>query len=226
MNIEREMWLNKAMNLIIDQVFSPNELRIPPRLTIAAGLCPGKALGICSKPQYSDEAAVHIWITPELGTDDAMTVLGIICHELCHAVCHADGYDVVGHSHSHPFPQHCKTVGLSGKPKSAIAQEGTELWSTLEGINMTLGVYPHKPLRKKEAKTRKSEILALVSSTDPDFQVKVKFSQVYEKGMPKDFNGEPMVAKDPAKFSELEEAYLSQPDEEQEAADAEEKAAE
>jgi hypothetical protein len=29
MNIEREMWLNKAMNLIIDQVFTPNELRMP-----------------------------------------------------------------------------------------------------------------------------------------------------------------------------------------------------
>lgn len=219
--IAREEWLNKAMHLIIKQVFEPNELRMPVILKIACGLCPGKAIGICSRPQYSDEAAVHIWITPELGTDDSMTILGTITHELCHASCHADGFDDVGHSH--PFPSFCKKVGLSGKPKHATAEEGTELWSTLEGINMTLGVYPHKPLRKKEVKKRQSENLTWVSETDETYEVKCKFSLAYEHGNPRDYNGQPMAPKDKDKWHELEEWYLSQPDEDQEAADAEEK---
>lgn len=218
MTVERELWLNKAMARVIDIVFNPHQLKMPPILTIAAGLCPGKAIGICTRPQFSDEAAVHIWITPEHGSDDVMTILGTICHELCHAVCSADGFEECGHGK--PFSDHVKTIGLSGKPRYATVQEGTELWTTLQGIAVELGPYPHKPLRKKEAKKRNSEILAWVSETDEKYEVKCKFSIAYEHGNPRDYNGQVMKPKDPERWSELEEAYLNkEAQEEQEAAE-------
>lgn len=217
--LKRDEWLTKAMETIVEKVFTPNELRLPPLTKIACGICPGRAIGICANPMYADDGACHIWISPELGSDDVMVILGTITHELCHAVCHADGYDDAGHGH--PFSSHIRTVGLSGKPKSANVQEGTELWSTLESISMDLGPYDHKPLRKKEKKTRQSMNVVLVSESDAEFEVRVKFPLVYEHGMPKDYNGQPMVAKDKQKWAELEEIYLSQPDADEEAEAAE-----
>lgn len=220
----REEWLTKATNLIIKQVFEPNELRTPVILRVACGPLPSKWLGACANPEYADDNACHIWISPELGTGQEMDILGTLVHELCHSHCFAEGF--LDHKHGHPFSSVIRTVGLEGKPASATAHEGTELWATLQGIATGLGPYPHMPLRKKPKKTRVSEMLTLVSSTDEEFTVKVKFSQIYEKGFPRDFNDQPMVVKDADKFAELEANYLSQPDEQQEAADAEEKAAE
>ena len=222
-NTDREEWLTKATDLIIEQVFAPHELRQPPILRVACGILPGRWAGACSNPEYADDSAVHIWISPKLGTGDEMEILGTLVHELVHSHCFAEGY--TEHKHGAPFSSVIRTVGLEGKPAQATAHEGTELYATLQGIAASLGEYPHRPLRGKPKKTRQSEILAYVSSTDPDFEVKVKFSLAYEKGAPKDFNGEPMKPKDEEKWAELEEAYLNK-DEEQEAAGAEDKAAE
>ncbi len=220
----REEWLTKAKDLIIEQVFKPYEVHFAPIIRVSVGLCPGKSIGVCCSPKTADDGAINIFITPEHGNNDAMEILSTLTHELCHAENFSNGHEKAGHGHQ--FKKVAYQVGLEGKPKSCGAREGTELYATLNGILMSLGDYPHAPLRKKEKKTRQSEMLTLVSSTDEEFTVKVKFSQIYEKGMPKDYNGEPLVAKDKDKYSELEEAYLAQPDEEQEAADAEEKAAE
>lgn len=200
----REEWLTKAMDRIVEDVFQPNDLRFPPLKKISCGLCPGKAIGICVYPQQADDNCVHIFISPELGHDDVMTILGTIVHELTH--CHVMGE---GHEckHGFPFSKIIRTVGLEGPPKATFVAEGTELYATLSGIAAELGPYPHAPLRKKPVKTRKSEILTWISTTDEEFEVKCKFSTAYEKGTPRDFNGEPMKPKDPAKFDELEEDY-------------------
>lgn len=217
-SLAREEWLNKAMNQIINKVFEPNNLRMPVILRIACGLLPSKWLGACANPEYADDNAVHIWVSPELGTDQEMEILGTITHELVHAHCFAEGY--MEHKHGHPFSNIIRVVGLEGKPASATVHEGTELWATLSGVAQSLGSYPHKPLRKKPKKTRQSEMVTLVSETDEEFTCKIKFSQIYEKGMPKDFNGQPMKAKDQDKWVELEEAYLNkEAQEEQEAAE-------
>jgi len=226
----REEWLTKAKDLIIEQVFTPHELRFPPLVKIGCAPLPCKTVGegfdmaitgtfgICIYPEQAEDGCVHIFINTVLGNGHIMEILGTIVHELVHAHVMGEGYEC---KHGFPFSKIIRTVGLDGKPKSTFVAEDSELHATLCGIAMTLGDYPHAPIRPKAKKVRQSEMLTLVCSTDPDFQVKVKFSQIYEKGMPKDFNGEPMIAKDPAKFAELEEVYLSQPDEEQEAADAE-----
>lgn len=220
---EREEWLTKATNLIIKQVFEPHELRMPPILRVACGLLPSKWLGACANPEYADDGACHIWVSPEAGSGQEMEILGTLTHELVHAHCFAEGF--MDHKHGHPFSSVIRTVGLEGKPSQATAHEGTELWATLEGIAASLGTYPHKPLRKKPKKTRQSEVLTFVSETDPDFEVKCKFSLVYEHGNPRDYNSQPMVPKDKDKWHELEELYLSQKDPEVES-EEQEKAAE
>jgi hypothetical protein len=201
----REAWLDRAMRLIMEQVFAPHELRFAPLVKISVGMCPGKAIGVCYSPEGSDDGAIHIFVTPELGNDDVMKILGVVTHELVHAHLYSEGYFDV--RHSHPFPQVSKQVGLEGKPKCATAVEGTELWATLEGMAVTLGDYPHAPLRKtKEPKKKLCETITWISETDPDYEVKAKLSMIQEKGAPKDFDGKPMVAKDPEKLAEVEAA--------------------
>lgn len=224
MTLTRDQWLTQAMNKIVEKVFKPVELSIPPLTKIACGICPGKAIGICANPEFADDGATHIWITPEHGADDVMTILGTIVHELVHANCFADGY--MEHGHGHPFNKRIRDVGLAGKPKSTIVEEGSELWATLEGIAVDLGPYDHKPLRKKEKKTRQSEIVTWISESDPEFEVKCKYSVSVEKGTPRDPEGNPMVPKDQAKFDEIAARHEEVLTEEEEAELAEEKAAE
>lgn len=202
----REEWLSKAMGLIIEQVFVPHELRMPPILKISCGICSGKAIGQCHKPDAADDGAVHIFITPEHGSEEVMDILGTIVHELCHANCYAEGH--LEAKHGHPFSSIIRDVGLEGKPKHATAHPDTELWATLQGIASTLGEYPHKPLRKQPKATRRSEVLTWVSPTDDKYTVKCKYSLTVEKGVPRDFNSQPMVAKDPDKLAELENLMI------------------
>jgi hypothetical protein len=221
MTLSRDQWLTEAMNKIIDVVFKPVELRMPPLLRIAAGLLPGKALGVCTNPLYADDGAVHIWITPEHGADDVMAILGTIVHELCHAVAHAEGYNDCGHGH--PFSKYIRDVGLEGKPKHATAVEGTELWATLSGIAAELGPYDHAPLRKKESKKRNSDVVTWISTTDPEFEVKAKYALTVEKGTPRDPSAVPMEPKDKGKYEEIAARHEAGLTEEEEAEKAEEK---
>jgi len=188
-------------------------LRLAPIVRVSVGLCPGKAIGVCCSPETADDGAINIFITPEHGNNEAMEILGTLTHELVHAYLFSEGYMDV--THGHPFPATAKKVGLEGKPRSCGAKEVTELYATMNGIMQSLGEYPHAPLRKKEKKTRQSENITYVSETDPEFEVKVKFTQVYEKGAPRDFNDHPMKPKDQDKWAELETWYLSDKSEEE-----------
>lgn len=219
----REEWLTKAKDLIIEQVFKPHELHFAPIVRVSVGLCPGKSIGFCCDPNFADDGAINIFITPEHGNNESMEILSTLTHELCHATNYSEGHEKAGHGFQ--FTKVTKLVGLEGKPKSCGAREGTELYATLTGILMSLGDYPHAPLRKKEKKTRQSEMITYVSETDEEYTVKLKFSQVYEKGAPRDFNDQPMKPKDEDKWNELEAWYLSDKSEE-EAEKAEDKAAE
>jgi hypothetical protein len=219
----REEWLTKAMNRIIEDVFTPNELRIPPgtKISVAPLPCkptlPGeKALGtygVCWYPDRSDAGETQIFINAILGNDDVMDILGTVVHELVHAHVMGEGHESC--KHGFPFSKIIRTVGLGGKPKSTTVDEGTELHATLSGIAVELGSYPHAPLRPKAKKVRQSEILTWVSETDPEYTVKAKFSLTQEKGVPRDYNSQPMVPKDPDKFAELEDRTVEEIEEEE-----------
>lgn len=203
MSTLREEWLTKAKDLIVDQVFTPHELRFPPLVKVSVAILTGKYLGVCCNPEFSDEGAINIFISAGLGNDDVMDILGTLTHELCRANLYGEGYP--DHSHGPQFVEVSNTVGLEGRPKSRTAIEGTELYATLQGIAATLGVYPHMPIRKKPTKTRQSETLTWVSETDPEYTIKAKYSMTEEKGAPRDFNSQPMVVKDLDKLAILQE---------------------
>ncbi len=213
----REEWLTRAMTRIIEDVFTPHELRMPVILKVSCSPLPCKptqpgeaplgTYGVCYYPDASDEGAVHIFINAILGKDDVMLILSTLTHELVHASCHSEGFSC---KHGHPFNKIIRTVGLEGKPARAQADPGTELWATLEGIAMELGPYPHAPLRPKAKKQRLSENLTWVSPTDDTYTVKCKYSLSQEKGVPRDYNGEPMVPKDMDKFNELEDRTIEE----------------
>ncbi len=214
----REEWLTKATNRIIEDVFAPHELRMPVILKVGCAPLPCKptqpgemplgTYGVCYYPEFSDDNSVNMFVNAILGNDDVMLILSTLTHELCHANCHADGFSDA--KHGHPFNKIIRTVGLEGKPAKAQADPGTELWSTLEGIAMELGPYPHAPLRPKVKKTRQSEMLTWVSDTDPEYTVKAKFTMTQEKGVPRDHNGQPMRPKDMDKFNELEDRTIEE----------------
>lgn len=212
----REEWLTKAKDLIVEQVFTPHELRFPPLVKVSVAILTGKYLGVCCNPEFSDEGAINIFISAGLGNDDVMDILGTLTHELVHANLFGEGYP--DHAHGAQFVEVSSTVGLEGRPKSRTAVEGTELYATLQGIATTLGVYPHMPIHKKPSKTRQSENLSWISSTDPEYEVKCKFSISQEKGVPRDYNGEPMVPKDAEKFAALEDRTVEEIEEAEAAA--------
>lgn len=211
----REEWLTAAMDLIIEKIFVPNDLRLPQAVKISAaplrckpsipGEKPQGVYGECWKLDRSDDGSNQIFINTVLGNDDVVEILSTIVHELCHSVCYADGHEDA--KHGFPFRDHIRTVGLAGKPKSTYAEPGSELFATLQAFAVELGDYPHSPLRPAFKKTRQSEILTYVSESDPDYQVKLKITQVLEKGVPKDPGGQPMIPKDQEKFLELEEIF-------------------
>lgn len=214
----REEWLTKAKDLIIEQIFKPHDLHFSPILRVSVGPCPGKAVGFCCDPDFADDGAINMFVTPEHGNNEAMDVLSTLTHEIVHAQNYSEGHKS---GHGHQFTKIMKLVGLEGKPKSCGAHEGTELFATLTGILMSLGEYPHAPIRKKETKKRLSENLTWISSTDPEYSVKCKFSLSQDKGVPRDYNGEPMVPKDPDKFAELEDRTVEDIEEEEAAAQPE-----
>lgn len=214
MNILREEWLEKAKDIIIEKIFKPNELEIPPLTKVACGPCPAKALGMCVYPNQAEDGATHIFISPSLGSEQSIEILSTLVHELVHSHVIGQGYEV---KHGFPFSKIIRTVGLEGKPAATFAAEGTELFTTLQGISATLGEYPHRPLIGKVPKKRVSEILTWVSTTDPEYTVKAKYSMTEEKGTPRDHNGEPMEVKDKEKLAELQDRS-AEDTEEQEAA--------
>jgi hypothetical protein len=231
----REEWLTAAMNRIIELCFKPHELRFPPLVKIGCAPLPCKidpdqpregqkplgTYGVFVLPDQALDGTAHIFINTSLGKSDVIEILATIVHELVHVHVWGEGYESV--KHGHPFNKIIRDVGLSGKPKSTFAEPGTELYATLQGLVMELGEYPHAPIYPKMKKKRVSEVLTWISPTDEEYSVKCKYSLTEEKGVPRDYNGEPMIAKDPDKHAELQDR-TEEEIEEQESEKAEEAA--
>src|SRR5690349_2032722 len=121
----REEWLTAAMNLIIEKIFTPNDLRMPPIVKICAaplrckptlpGEKPQGVYGECWHMDRSDDQSSQIFINTILGNEFVIEILATIVHELVHTHCDAEGHQC---KHSHPFNKIIRTVGLAGKPKS------------------------------------------------------------------------------------------------------------
>lgn len=191
----REEWLTAAIVELDRILFKPNELELPKEVRIACGPCPGKALGVCYDPECSDKGYSEIFIAP--GCSDPIEILATTAHELCHAV--------VGHDEKHgpKFKAAVYAIGLEGKATATYALPGGELHGKLQEIAVTLGEYPHAPIRKKEKpKKPHAWITFCMVGNEDEFMVRANKNVVKEFGPPKDYNGIDMVPKDPSQMED------------------------
>ncbi len=194
----REQWLVESVKLIKEELFEPLEYWLPPVIRISVGLCGGKAIGVCFDPTCAEDGATHIFVDPKKA--DPVEILATVVHELVHA---SVGLEC---KHKGLFVKVIRELGLEGKPTQTYAAEGTELHATLTGMAVTLGEYPHAPLVRKKKASKPHAWISFLSPTDEDFIVRANKNTVKEKGPPRDFNGEPMIPKDPADMEDDDES--------------------
>lgn len=193
----RETWLVEAVSLIKSALFDPRELWLPPIIRVSPGLCPGKALGICVDSDCAKDGSCNIFVSPTL--DDPMEILAVLAHELVHAC--------VGNECKHGglFLKTFRDIGFECKPTNCAVLPDQELYHTLMGVAVSLGVYPHAQLIKKVKEKKRHKWLSFSSTTNDEFIVRANYDTVVELGPPRDHTGEPMVPKDPDAWAELEQ---------------------
>lgn len=193
----REQWLVESVKLIKEQLFDVHEYWLPPIIRISVGLCGGKAIGIYMDPEQAEDGSSHIFIDPRL--KDPIQILATVVHELVHA---SVGVEC---KHKGMFVKVIRALGLEGKPTATVCNPGTELYATLTGMSVTLGDFPHATLERKKKETKKHPWISFISPNDEDFVIRANKNTVKEKGPPRDYNGEPMVPKDPADMEDDED---------------------
>lgn len=190
----REGWLTAGAAELGKLLFEPNNFELPSKLRASCGFCGGaKTIGLCVAPECADDKATHLFVDPVLA--NPVEVLAVLVHEMCHAHCRAIGLDC---GHKGKFKKCIRVVGLEGKATATYAQEGSELHGILQEVSVTLGDYPHSPVRRKQKPKKPHAWVSYVSvGHEEDYVVRANKNTVKEFGPPKDPWGEEMVLKDP-----------------------------
>jgi len=118
----REQWLQKAVSVIGDRLFTPKNLPLPEKVRVSVGWPGGradksKAVGQHWKPSASSDQHHEIFISPKIA-DNSEEILSTLVHELVHAQLYAE-YPTEGHGRH--FRRVAEAVGLVGDPTSAGA---------------------------------------------------------------------------------------------------------
>jgi hypothetical protein len=160
LTVDREAWLNKAVDLI-RPLFEDYGYAVPPcRVSVGfpsrSALSPkSKRLGECWDKIASSEGVAQVFITPLISNpikdDNSFGVLDILVHELVHVVVGNEA------GHGAKFGACARKVGLEGKMTSTVP--GKALVGRLETMLKALGPYPHASLNpvlsgKKKQGTR------------------------------------------------------------------------
>jgi hypothetical protein len=195
----REQWLLAAKDQIKTLLFDPLEMHLPPVIRVSVGLCGNKKLGLCVDSDCMEDGSVSIFVDPS--TDDTVVLIATLVHELVHASVGVD------EKHGPVFKKAVRELGLQGKATATYAEKGTELYTTIEGIAAGLGTYPHaKLVRKEKDKKSAHPWISFLSPSCETFIVRCNKNTVREMGPPRDFNGEPMVPKDPTQMEDTDES--------------------
>lgn len=193
MNYEtREEWLNAVVKLLAEKLFAPLELRLPEKLRASCGICGGKFVGLCVKPDCADDGACHMFVDPLL--NDPVEVIGTLAHEMVHAHCYAEGHDC---KHKGLFLKVFRDIGFECKATAQFVTPNTELHATCSGIAIAVGPYPHAPVRRKQKPKKAHAWVSYISTSNEEYVVRANKNTVADLGPPRDYNGEPMVAKNP-----------------------------
>jgi hypothetical protein len=205
----REEWLEKAVKLLDKEFFSGRGYKLPEKMKVACGFAKGggDVIGQCWCPTVTEDNVTHMFICPTQG--EATRVLDILLHEMIHACLGVKA------KHGPQFKKLATEFGLTGKMRATVVAEGSELQKKLITMSGVLGDYPHSAivLKKKikgggDGDGEKSERkwLTFVSKSEAKYNVGIHLTKVLEFGRPRDFNGEPMVAKKEEVESMLQES--------------------
>lgn len=192
--MNREAWLNRAIELFRGRLFAQNDLVIPANVRISVGFPKGTrgkgahSIGQCWAVDNSADKHSEIFIHPELS--DPSRVLDVTAHELVHVV---RGHEA---GHGKLFKQAAVAIGLEGKMTATVASAKLKL--VLSDYASHLGPYPHAALNSaskssgpKKQGTRMLKILCNVCGYTA--RTSAKWIDV---GLPTCCCGEEMVSED------------------------------
>lgn len=176
----REVWLVNAMETLRSEFFDAKGLSLPDKIQISCSWPYGtrQAIAQCAHPEDTEDGTAHIFISPT--QDDSVKILSMIIHELGHL--HLDK----GVGHKAPFAQLMKKLGMGGKPKSAMAEEGSPLQTRLIAIAENIGTYPHDKIVLKPEENKTNKWVRVVSPREPAYKVVISPKTITQFGMPKD----------------------------------------
>lgn len=178
--ITRELWLEKAVDLLRERVFKKHKV---PTIRVSVGW-PRRAreatIGQCFVSRVSEDKSSQIFISPKLS--DVTTpsgVLATLAHEMIHAI------DDCENGHKARFKHIATEIGLEGKMTATVA--GDELIETLKELAEELGEYPHSRI-SIDAKpvVQKTYMLKVVSKSEPDYKLRMTQKMIDEYGLPRD----------------------------------------
>ena len=180
--MNRETWLQSAIDEMDKVFFMENGYELPNQLGVSCGFprARANAIGQCWNPASAKDKTTHMFICPSL--DDPISVLATLLHEMIHA---SVGTEV---GHKGIFRKLVKEFGLAGKMTATFAEVGSPLEQTLLDMSARLGEYPHSGMFKNAARSgpKKEVWVRLVSPVDSDYKVAILPSVMDTMGAPVD----------------------------------------
>lgn len=148
----RETWLLKAKDLLINSVFKSKGVGVPDNIRISCGLPSrnafsrrSKRVGECWDSLASKDNHFEIFISPTVA--EGREVLGILAHEIIHACVG------IAEGHRGRFRQVALNIGLEGKMTATTT--GLSLDGIFTNLLEELGDYPHAVLDKTKSGIKK-----------------------------------------------------------------------
>lgn len=184
--LTREQWLERAVQVLTDEVFTPQGIEVP-KVRVSVGWPGGRGpkkniIGQCFADTTTGDKVAQIFISPVL--EDAYGVVETMAHELIHAI--AVDEDGVSAGHKGEFIRIAKLIGFTKPWRSTPATD--EFRVQLQAIANMLVEYPHSAIRQTERpKVQKTYYLRVkpveCGECDPDYVIRIT-SKWLEEGAP------------------------------------------
>lgn len=180
MSINREAWLEKAIDLQRRTLFKPADIVVPDNVVASCGFPKAggrggsSVIGQCWNVSVSAAGVAEIFISPEL--DKPSRVLDILAHELCHATVGTEA------GHKSPFAKAAKAIGLAGKMTHTIAGAGFKAWYEEHGVK--LPEYPHKALKPGRNTGKQGTRLIKISCPECGYVARTTAKWLNDVGLP------------------------------------------
>ena len=140
-NLTREQWLNESASLILDDIIPSTQAEGLPVPDYRISVAPLKASALAECHNKASSSNGHNEIFVAAHSEDSLSLLGALCHELIHA------YDDCKSGHRNFFARTARRIGLEGKLTHTVA--GLELAATLQSYIDLLGPIPHDKMNLK-----------------------------------------------------------------------------